>query len=65
MCIRDRVYASDCDPESYDLARRMISERNYGPDLLVPIKSSFKDLDQKLQQKKVEPGSLSGILIGK
>lgn len=57
------VYASDCDPEAYDLARRVISERAYDSKMLVPIKSSFVDLEAKLQEKHVEPGSLSGILI--
>ena len=31
--------------------------------MLVPIKSTFKDLDDKLEEKNVEPETLSGILI--
>jgi len=57
------VYASDCDPESYNLARRIMSERNYGMKELVPIKSSFQNLEKELEEKGVEPGTLSGILI--
>ena len=57
------VYASDCDQEAYDLARNIIQERSYTKDMLVPIKSSFKDLDGKLEDQNVEPGTLSGILI--
>jgi len=57
------VYASDCDPESYNLARRVISERSYDSKMLVPIKSSFIDLEEKLIKLKVLPSSLSGILI--
>ena len=59
------VYASDCDTESYNLARRLMSERNYDVKELVPIRSSFKNLEEKLIEKGVEPGTLSGILIGK
>ena len=59
------VYASDCDTESYNLARRLMSERNYDIKNLVPIRSSFKNLEEKLIEKGVEPGTLSGILIGK
>ena len=58
------VYASDCDPESYNLARRIMSERNYGVKELVPIRSNFQNLEEQLIQKGVEPGTLSGILIG-
>merc|ERR1711962_853043 len=57
------VYASDCDPESYNLARRIMSERNYGVKELVPIRSNFRNLEEQLIQKGVEPGTLSGILI--
>jgi len=57
------VYASDCDTESYNLARRLMSERNYDVKELVPIRSSFKNLEEKLIEKGVEPGTLSGILI--
>jgi len=57
------VYASDCDPESYNLARRIMSERNYGIKELVPIRSSFQNLEEQLIEKGVEPGTLSGILI--
>merc|ERR1719357_2157635 len=57
------VYASDCDPESYNLARRIMSERNYGVKELVPIRSNFQNLEEQLIQKGVEPGTLSGILI--
>jgi len=57
------VYASDCDPESYNLARRIQSERNYDMKELVPIRSSFQNLEEQLIQKGVEPGTLSGIII--
>jgi len=57
------VYASDCDPESYNLARRIMSERNYDMKELVPIRSSFQNLEEQLIEKGVEPGTLSGILI--
>merc|ERR1719331_2281950 len=57
------VYASDCDTESYNLARRLMSERNYDVKELVPIRSSFKNLEEKLIEKGVEPGTLSDILI--
>ena len=59
------VYAADCDPEAYDLARRTISERAYDVKSLVPIKSNFKELEQKLILKGCQPASFSGILIGK
>ena len=42
-----------------------MSERNYDVKELVPIRSSFKNLEEKLIEKGVEPGTLSGILIGK
>jgi len=57
------VYASDCDQESFNLARRIMSERDYDVKELVPIKSSFRNLEEKLIDKGVEPGTLSGILI--
>merc|ERR1719447_2303850 len=43
------VYASDCDPESYNLARRIMNERNYGVKELVPIRSTFQNLEEQLQ----------------
>jgi len=57
------VYASDCDQESYDLAWKIIQDRSYDNNMLIPIKSNFKDLDSKLEDKQVEPQTLSGILI--
>merc|ERR1739844_115094 len=57
------LYASDCDPESYNLARRIMSEREYDAKMLVPIRSDFKNLEHNLLEKGVEPGTLSGILI--
>merc|ERR1712049_17765 len=57
------VYASDCDQESFDLARKIIQDRSYDVKELVPIKYSFKELDSKLSEKQVEAETLSGILI--
>jgi len=57
------LYASDCDTESYNLARRIMSEREYDAKMLVPIRSDFKNLEHNLLEKGVEPGTLSGILI--